>query len=162
MSFLDDLLGGGQKQKEFRDFVTRYDQGHPSEGYTDAEVLDRYTSVAHEVPREQYAEAAREALARMSPEERAAFAKALQERAQSQGVSLPSRVGTSPGDLGGVLTDLHQTPGRLRDLLGGGGPSSSAPSGGAGGVGNMLSSPLAKAALAGIAAMVARRYMTGR
>jgi hypothetical protein len=158
MGILDDLLGGGRQRQEYSDFVSRYDQGHPSEGYSDKEVMDRYGEVAHRVPRDQYAEAAQEALARMSPEERAGFARMLQQRAQDRGVRLPDNVSASPRDLGQVLTDLHQTPGQLRDLLGGG---SGAPAGAAesGGVSSMLSSPLAKAALAGIAAMVVKRAM---
>jgi hypothetical protein len=38
MGILDELLGGGQRQKEYRDFVDRYEQGDPSEGYSDQEV----------------------------------------------------------------------------------------------------------------------------
>ncbi len=161
MGFLDELMGGGQRQTEFRDFVSRYDQGHPSEGYYDQEVLNRYQDVAHAVPREQYSQAAQDALARLSPEERASLAQMLQQRAQAQGVPLPGQVGTSPRDLGNVFTDLHQSPGQLRDLLGAGKSAPAAPAESSG-VSSMLSSPLAKAALAGIAAMVARRYMGGR
>ena len=29
MGFLDELLSGGQRQKDYRDFVSRYDQGIP-------------------------------------------------------------------------------------------------------------------------------------
>ncbi|MGA9439402.1 MAG: hypothetical protein WBV76_14580, partial [Pseudolabrys sp.] len=29
MGILDELLGGGQRQKEYRDFVDRYEQGKP-------------------------------------------------------------------------------------------------------------------------------------
>jgi len=76
-------------------------------------------------------------------------------------VTLPAQVGTSPRDLGSVFADLHQSPGRLRELLGGGG-GAQADAAGRGGTASMLSSPLAKAALAGIAALVARRYMGGR
>jgi hypothetical protein len=163
MGFLDELLGGGQRQQEFRDFVSRYDQGHPAEGYSDQEVLERYRDVAHAVPRDQYMQAAQEALARLSPEERASLVSTLQQRAQARGVPLPAQVGSSPRDLGNVFTDLHESPGRLRDLLGGGGGAAAAPvPSEGGGVAGMLSSPLAKAALAGIAAMVAKRYMSGR
>jgi hypothetical protein len=164
MGFLDDLLGGGQRQKDLRDFVSRYDQGHPSEGYSDQEVLDRYRDVAHEIPPDQYAQAAQDSLARLSPEERAALLEQLQQRARARGVPLPTQVGSSPRDLGGMLSDLHKTPGQLRDLLGGGGgaPSAAASPAQTGGVSGMLSSPLAKAALAGIAAMVVKRYMHGR
>ena len=117
MGILDDLLGGGQRQRDFKDFVNRYEQGHPAEGYSDQEVADRYRDVAHAVPPDQYAQAAQEALARLSPEERAEFVRMLQERAQNRGVALPRQVGSDPRDLGQVVTDLHQVPGRLRDLL---------------------------------------------
>ena len=36
MGILDELLGGGQRQKEYSDFVDRYEQGKPSEGYPGA------------------------------------------------------------------------------------------------------------------------------
>jgi hypothetical protein len=159
MGILDELLGGGQRQGDYKDFVNRYEQGHPSEGYTDQEVLDRYRDVAHAVPPDQYAQAAQEALAKLSPAERAAFVKMLQERAQSRGVALPRQMAPEPRDLGQVLTDLHQKPGRLRDLLGGGGAQPQAP--GSSPLTDMLASPLAKAALAGIVAMVVKRVMQG-
>ena len=57
MGILDDLLGGGQRQRDFKDFVNRYEQGHPAEGYSDQEVADRYRDVAHAVPPDQYAQA---------------------------------------------------------------------------------------------------------
>ena len=165
MGILDELLGGGQRQRDFKDFVNRYEHGHPSEGYSDQEVVDRYREVAHAVPADQYAQAAQEALARLSPEERAAFVKMLQERAQTRGTALPQEVGADPKDLGKVLTDLHQTPGRLRDLLGGSWSSVEAPAGGGSSamssISNVLASPLAKAALAGIAALVVKRVMSG-
>src|SRR6516164_6555406 len=46
MGILDDLLAGGQRQDEYRDFVNRYEQGAPSEGYSDQEVLKRYGEVS--------------------------------------------------------------------------------------------------------------------
>ena len=120
MGILDELLGGGQRQKEYRDFVNRYEQGDPSEGYSDQEVLKRYGEVSHAVPPDQYAKAAQEALGKLSPEERAAFVKMLQERAAARGVTLPRKVAPEPKELGQVLTDLHGKPGQLRDILGGG------------------------------------------
>src|SRR5215472_8557366 len=140
MGILEDLLSSGQVQRMFTDFVTRYEQGHPSEGYSDQEVVDRYSQVAHAVPADQYAQAAQEALARLSPEERAAFVKMLQDRAQAKGVSLPSRVGSDPRDLGQVLTGLHQTPGQLRDILSGGGSSTGET--GSSALAGLLGSPL--------------------
>jgi hypothetical protein len=162
MGILDELLGGGPRQHDYKDFMNRYEQGHPSEGYSDQEVLERYRDVSHAVPRDQYAQAAQEALAKLSPEERAAFVKMLQERAQARGVALPRQMAPEPGDLGEVLTDLHQKPGRLRDLLGGAPGSGAQPQApGSSPLTDMLGSPLAKAALAGIVAMVVKRVMQG-
>ena len=119
MGILDELLGGGQLQKEYKDFVDRYEQGDPSAGYSDQEVLKRYGEVSHAVPPDQYAQAAQEALGKLSPEERAAFVKMLQERAAERGVTLPREVASDPKDLGQVLTDLHEKPGQLREILSG-------------------------------------------
>src|SRR6476646_7415727 len=111
MGILDELLGGGQLLKEKKDFVDRYEQGNPSEGYSDQEVLERYGEVSHAVPPDQFAQAAQEALGKLSPEERAALVKMVQERAAERGVTLPREVASDPKDLGQVLTDLHEKPG---------------------------------------------------
>jgi hypothetical protein len=159
MGLLENLLNSGQAQRLFTDFISRYDQGHPSDGYSDQEVVDRYSQVAHAVPADQYSQAAQEALSRLSPEERAAFVKMLQERAAAKGVSLPSSVGSDPGSLGQVLTDLHQTPGQLRDVLGGGGGGASSTGSVGSAVTGLLASPLARAALAGITAMLVKKVV---
>jgi hypothetical protein len=158
VEFLDELLAGGQRQKEYGDFVDRYEQGHPSQGYSDQEVLKRYGEVSHAVQPDQYAQAAQEALNKLSPEERAIFVKMLQDRAAARGVTLPRNVAPEPKELGEVLTDLHKKPGQLRDMLGGdaiqpGQASGSSP------ITDILSSPMAKAVLAGIAAMVVKRVV---
>ncbi len=159
MKIIDEMLGRGPLQDMFRDFVKRYENGHPAEGYSDEEVVERYREVAHAVPPDQYAQAAQEALAKLSPEERAEFVTMLQERARTRGVALPPQVGTDPSDLGKVVTDLHQKPGQLRDILSG----DSEPRAGSGSsqLTGILASPIAKAAMAGIAAMIARRVMQG-
>ena len=159
MGILDELLGGGQRQKEYKDFINRYEQGDPSEGYSDQEVLKRYGEVSHAVPPDEYAKAAQEALGKLSPEERAAFVKMLQERAAARGMTLSREVQPEPKELGQVLTELHQKPGQLRDMLGGGDdqPREQAPESNP--IADMLASPMAKAVLAGIAAMVVKRVM---
>ena len=58
------------------------------------------------------------ALGKLSPEDRAEFLKMLQQQAAARGVKLPGKVASDPTDLGKVLTDLHQKPGQLRDILG--------------------------------------------
>lgn len=156
MGILDDLLTGGQRQNEYSDFVKRYEQGHPSEGYSDQEVLKRYGEVSHAVPSDQYAQAAQEALSKLSPEERAVFVKMLQDRAAARGVTMPADVTPEPKELGNVLTDLHRKPGQLREMLGG---DDAPQASGANPLAEMLSSPMAKAVLAGIATMVVKRVM---
>jgi len=156
MGILDELLAGGQRQIDYRDFLKRYEQGNPSEGYSDQEVMERYGEVSHAVQPDQYAQAAREALSKLSPEERAEFVKMLQERAAARSVTLPQKVATDPRDLGQVLTDLHQNPGQLRDILG---AQSQGQAPGSSMVTDILASPMAKAVLAGIAAMVVKRVM---
>src|SRR3974390_2239002 len=149
MGILDELLTGGQREKEYKDFVNRYEQGHPSQGYSDQEVLKRYGEVSHAVPPDQYAQAAQEALSKLSPEERAAFVKMLQDRAAARGVTLPANVTPEPKELGDVLTDLHKKPGQLRDMLG---DDAAQRASGPNPIVEILSSPMAKAVLAGIAA----------
>jgi hypothetical protein len=86
----------------------------------------------------------------------------LQERAAARGVTLSREVQPEPKDLGQILTNLHQKPGQLRDMLGSGDvqPQGQASSGSSP-IGEMLASPMAKAVLAGIAAMVVKRVMGG-
>ena len=88
----------------------------------------------------------------MSPDERVQFAQMLQQRAG--------------GRLGGFRADdpreLARTTSRLRQGDGGGvdlGDLFGGSRGGGGGVGDLMSNPLAKAALGGIAAMAMKRMM---
>ena len=157
MGILDELLAGGQRQQEYSNFVDRYEQGHPSEGYSDQEVLNRYGEVSHAVSPDQYAQAAQEAVSKLSPEERAALVKMLQARAAASGVTLPDKVAPEPKDLGQVLTDLHEKPGQLRDMLGA--PAQPQGQAGPNPIIDILTSPTAKAVLAGIAAMVVKNVM---
>jgi hypothetical protein len=159
MGILDELLAGGQRQKEYGEFVDRYEQGHPSQGYSDQEVLKRYGEVSHAVSSDQYAQAAQEAVSKLSPEERAMFAKMLQDQASARGVTLPGNLAPEPRELGQVLTDLHKKPGQLRDLLGGGAAQPQQQASGSSPITDILSSPMAKAVLAGIAAKVVKRVM---
>ena len=159
MGILDELLAGGKRQNEYKDFVSRYEQGAPSEGYSDQEVLKRYSEVAHAVAPDHYAQAAEEALSKLLPAERAALVKMLQDQAAARGVTLPPTVAPEPKELGQVLTDLHGKPGQLRDMLGGGAVGPQEQASGSSPITDILTSPMAKAVLAGIAAMVVKRVM---
>jgi hypothetical protein len=86
----------------------------------------------------------------------------LQHRAAANDVTLPDKATPEAKDLGQVLTDLHEKPGQLRDMLGGGTIRPQAQGSGSSPITDILSSPIAKAVLAGIAAMVVKRVMGQR
>ena len=85
--------------------------------------------------------------------------KMLQEQAAARGVKLPAEVASEPKELGEVLTDLHQTPGQLRDVLGGGNVPPQAQVAGSSPITQILASPMAKAVLAGVVTMLVKRVM---
>ncbi|HEY7067507.1 MAG TPA: hypothetical protein VII06_38985 [Chloroflexota bacterium] len=157
LGFLQNLLGGQQQQQEYQDFLQRFQQGHPSEGYSDQEAVNRYQQVATQLPPDAYQQSAQEAFARLTPEERMQFAQWLQSRAQQQNVSVPGMGSGAdmtryqdPGALAQATTQMHQQdPDMLTRVL-------------TGKTGTALDNPLARAALAGVAAMAARRVLTGR
>ncbi len=87
----------------------------------------------------------------------------LAGRAQSKGVDLSALAPGREPDFGNldwlsnVTGQIHEQPGLLRDLLGGlAGGGENVRSGG------ILSSPLAKAALAGITAMLVKKVLGAR
>ena len=163
MNLLEQLMGGGKQQQrqDWDDFVGRYDQGPPWAGISDREALSRYQQVAPQLPPDVYEQSAQEAFARMSPQERAQFVQYLRQRAQQQNFNFPDlnqdgiddRVQQDPRELARITTRMRQQqPGGLGALLGGGG----------GGMGDMLGNPLAKAALAGVAAIAVKKMMDRR
>ena len=163
MNLLEMLLGNSQAREGFEDFLNRFEEGPPSEGYSDQEVMDRYGEVAHKASPSDYQQAARDAFGRLSQADREEFGRMLAGQAQNKRLDLP---GLTPGQgqgfgdldwLSNITGQLHQQPGLLRDLLGGlTGNREASSSGG------IFSSPLAKAALAGIAAMLVKRALGGR
>ena len=163
MDMLAQILGGGQQRQQYQDFVNRYDQGPPWQGIDDREAYDRYQQVAPNLPPQMYQESAQEAFARLSPQQRMQLGQYLQQRAQQQGMGGFQDVNRDgvddrlqdPGYLAQATGRMEQQqPGILGQLLGGGG--------GMGGGGSMLENPIAKAALAGVAAMAVKKMMGGR
>ena len=154
MGLLESLLGAGDEREGYQDFLQRYDQGPPYEGISDEEASNRYDEITPHLGQRDYEQAAADAYGRMSPEERMQLGRYLHRQAHEQGVDV-SDFGDDPDDDrfadSGLLSAptgrvREQQPGLLGQLLGGG-----MGQGGGGGVG--------KAALAGIAAMAARRFM---
>jgi hypothetical protein len=164
MNVLGNLFGGGQ-DADHHDFINRYEQGAPHEGYSDEEVYNRYQQVSRQVPQDVYQESAQEAFSRMSPQERMQFAQYMQQQSRQQNSNFPDLDQDGQDDryqdpryLAQATSRMHQQqPDMLSQLLGG---ATGGLMGGGGG-GNVLSNPLAKAAMAGIAAIAAKKMMGG-
>lgn len=173
--------GGRNRREEYRDFADRYDQGAPYDDISDEEAVDRYREVAPNLPDEEYRASAREAFSRMSPDERVRFGQQLRGYAHEQGHGdfvdrdhdgQDDRF-QDPDYLAGIMGNMHsRQPDMLGQLMGGGmaggaggmlgglmGGGSGAMGGGSGG---LMGNPVAKAAMAGIAAMAVKRMTGGR
>lgn len=167
MGFLENILGGGQhSEQNYRDFVNRYEQGAPHEGYSDEEVSSRYQQVSRQLPADVYQESAQEAFSRMSPQERMQFGQYLQQQSRQQNYNFPDADGDGQDDryqdsnyLAQATSRMHQQqPDMLSQILGGAAGMLGGNSQGGGG-GGMFSNPLAKGAMAGIAAMAVKNMM---
>ena len=172
---MDQLIGGlfgGQddddddrRRGRAQDFVSRYEQGAPWEGIEPDEAYHNYRQVAGRLSPQEYEEAAAEAFARMSPRDRAQFAQMMQQRAGDRFGGVQT---DDPRGLARMTSRFRQQGGAGFDLgdlfggAGGGGLGASRGGGGGGGMADMMSNPLAKAALGGIAAMAMKRMMGGR
>jgi hypothetical protein len=146
---LKQILGNPETQSTLTDFVNRYNQGPPHEGYTNQETADVYNQVAPRLSATQYRESAEQAFANMSPEDRQQFGQWLQQQAQSRGVNVSGAGAASyqdPGALAGMAAQVHQQqPDLLSQVLGGGAGA--------------LQNPFVKAAVAGVAAIAVQRLL---
>ena len=165
MNFLQNIFGSGQESEDdYRNFVNRYEQGLPHEGYSDEEVVSRYQQVSRQMPSDLYQESAQEAFSRMSPQERMQFGQYLQQQTRQQNYNFPDLDQDGQDDRFQDPNYLAQATGRIHqqqpDVLGQllSGAAGSFMGGQAGG-GNILSNPLAKGAMAGIAAMAVKKMM---
>jgi hypothetical protein len=161
MGLLDELLGGGQRQAEYKDFANRYQQGSPYDSIGDAETLERYHDLAPELSDDDFRQSARESFSQLSPQERADFSRWLRERSRQQGLQVPDydlnddgiddRAQQDPSVLADMTTRMRtQQPNILEQLLG------------KGGTGGTFDNPIAKIALAGITAFAAQKIMGAR
>jgi hypothetical protein len=176
MDILQNILGGGQQRQQFQDFTNRYEQGAPFDGISEQEALERYRQVAPHLPPQMWQESAQESFSRLSPQQRMELGRYLQQGAQQRGVNFPDMNHDGIDDrmqdpryLAQMAGQVRQQqPGLFSQLLGGamgGGQMGGGQIGGGGqmgDIGQMLNNPIAKAALAGIAATAAKRMLSGR
>ncbi len=165
------------RREDLRDFAARYERGAPYDDISEEEAVSRYREVVPELSGEDYRQSAHEAFSRMEPEERAEFGKQLRDQSLQQGYAFPESDTDGQEDLFQDLNYLveltartrREHPDLLEELVGDGGAGlvggmmSEGITGGDGaaGDGGMLGNPVAKAALAGIAAIGFKRMNGG-
>jgi hypothetical protein len=152
MDMLTNILGG-QDRQQADDFVGRYDQGAPWDGIDDTEALDQYKRVAPNLSDDDYQESARQAFSRLDPQQRQELGQYVAQQARQRNIQVDDGDFSDPGFLGQLTGRANrEQPGFLENVLGGGGGTG----------GGMLSSPIGKAAMAGIAAFAMKKFMGGR
>ena len=170
MDMPQNMLGGQpKKRQQYQDFVTRYDQGPSWQGIDDDEAIDRYEEVAQHLPPDQYEESAYEAFQRMSPQERRQFSQYLRQQARQQNMRFPDldhdgiddRFEQDPRLMAQTMGRMHRQDPRMFGQLATGGrmrqrrqgqrrqQKQKSP----------LDNPMAKAALAGIAAIAVKKML---
>lgn len=178
--FLSGLFGAREddnddaRRQRAADFVNRVERGNPVEDVSMEEAVQNHRSMTGSLSDGEYADAARDALSRFSPEERREFGRLL---SQQTGANIQGDI-DDPNEIAQVTTQLRSSGGAdgLAGLLGGGDDLMSAISGligggggGAkqpetqqsGGLGDLLGNPIVKAILAAIAAAAMRKYAGG-
>ena len=137
-------VGGGNLES----LVSSFTQGRHDD-VDDSQVHDTYGQVASQLPNDQYTQSARDAFERMDPQQREQLAREVQTRSQQYGVNIPStqNVSSDPSSLATAVGEVHaQQPNALQQMFAPGGT---------------FSSPIAKAALLGITAMAAQKFLGG-
>jgi ABC-type nitrate/sulfonate/bicarbonate transport system substrate-binding protein len=152
-SNLEGIFGGQDdtddgRRAQARDFVGRYEQGEPWADFSGQEAAERYGRVVGRVSREQLRSAAEAAYGRMPRGQRAELGRLLGLRMGFLGTNQID----DPRELAGMTSRFQeQDAGGLAGIfVGGDGP------------GALADSPLAKAALGGIAAVAVERMMDVR
>lgn len=157
MGLLDNLMGGNkQGMGQMNDFMQRYMQGRPADGLNEDETHQNYQMATQDISDEDYELSAEEAFQRMDPQERMEFARMLGQQARDRNMGFRDLNNDGIDDryqdprvLARTVASMRrQEPGILSGMLGG---RSAQPSGG------LMQSPVAKAALAGIAVFAAKR-----
>src|ERR671939_565783 len=117
-SMLKGLFGGDDgRQSQATDFISRYEQGAPDQGYSDDEAYQHFQQVSQHADPATMQRAAEQAFARMDPDQRAQVAQMLQQQGGGR-----FQIGSNdPRQLAGALSPRHQQdPGGLASLFGGG------------------------------------------
>lgn len=154
MDVLKNIFGGGTPDN-YAQRAQRYQQGYQGGqlgGLSDQEVAERYQRTVQHAPPDVLEQAHAEAFSRLSPQEQQVVDRFQQANNDpQQPFQYPGfdsgQPPYSPVQMGGMARQASlQQPDLLQQVLGPGGA---------------LSNPLAKMAMAGVAAMAAQRLMGG-
>lgn len=157
MDVLKNIFGGGTPDN-YQQRAQQYQQGYQGGqlgGLSDQDVAQRYQRTVQYAPPDVVEQAHAEAFNRLSPQEQqqivAQFQQAHndpQQPFQYPGFNGGSQQGYTPAQMGQMARQAQQQqPDLLQQVLGPGGA---------------LSSPLAKVAMAGVAAIAAQKMMGGQ
>jgi hypothetical protein len=165
---VDQLLGGlfGSKddddeptrRRRARDYVDRYERGAYDQ-IGDDEALHNYQTATSQLSPDEYHRAATNAMRQLSPEQRRELRRELKRRSRDRYDAKDD----SPEEVARAMQQAHQDQGGggLAGLFGFGGShpsgSQSQPQAQGGGLPGVLDNPVAKIALAGVAAVVAKK-----
>lgn len=174
---VDQLLGGlfgsqdnddePTRRRRANDFVDRYERG-ATDQMSDAEVLQNYRAATAHLSPDEYRQATADALRNLPPEQRRELKRYM--RQQSRGnVNLPDDDDDSPEVLAHAAQQAeqeHKDSGGLLGFLGLGKSDDTPAQTGAkpqeGGIDAMIQNPLVKVAIAGVAAMAAKKLTESR
>lgn len=149
----DDIDTQRQRARDFADRAER----NPRDLDTN-EVLQNYRATTSRLSPEQYQRAAEEAFSKMTPDERRELKREMRRRARMQNQD-DRGDDDSPAVLAQTAQQAHQeheSGGGLAGLFGLGGGDNKSVDNAKSGLENILDNPLAKVAIAGIAAAAAK------
>jgi hypothetical protein len=163
---VDQMLGGlfgaqdddddDRRRGRARDFADRYDRGAYDQ-MGDDEVIHNYRAASSRLSPDEYQAAAAGALRNMDPEQRRELRREMRRRSRDRFDAADD----SPEELARAMRradDEDQGGGGLAGLFGmGGGDDRDTRSQQGGAMGGMLDNPLAKVAMAGVAAFAAKK-----
>jgi len=106
MGLRENLAGNPVEKEKMEDFIRRYEEDEPEEGYTDEEAWDRYRQVSPYVTMDEYRDAAVQAVGRLSKDQRKALVKLLKDLGAK--AVIPELGSQDDGELAewGSLTEL--------------------------------------------------------
>jgi hypothetical protein len=176
---VDQLLGGlfgAQEQEDeptrrrrARDFVDRHERGAHDQ-MSDAEVLQNYRAATSKLSPEEFRQVAKDAFSQMSPEQRREMKRYMRQQGRGR-VNLPEDDDDSPDVLAKAAQQAQQQDqgdGGLLGFLGLGkseakaAPQQAQQQSQEGPIDSMFSNPLVKVAVAGLAAVAAKKLTEDR